>query len=1069
MQKRPPGIIPALVQPFLSTHIAGILLVLALGLGAFAVMVTPREEEPQIEVPMADIIVQAPGVGPQEMEKLVATPLEEILWQLQGVEYVYSSSQRDKAVVTVRFLVGQDLEEALVKLHNQIIMHQDMVPSLVQDWLVKPRSVDDVPILNLTLFSPERSDYELRRIGQELLARFSEKENVSRTEIYGGRPRQVRVDLDPQRLAGYGVGPLQVHNALQEADFSLTLGDFPRENQQFTVLGQGQFRAAQEVARTVVASHRGGPVYLEDVASIRDGPAEPESYTRLALSESYQERQGLEQLPQSMPAVTLALAKKKGTNAVDVAQELLQRLQELKPKLLPRDVEVEVTRNYGQTAQDKVSELFGSLFFAVGTVVVLLALTLGWRSALVVALAIPVSFSLALFGSYLLGYTINRVTLFALILSLGLVVDDPITNVDNVKRHMHLGHPGPDYATLAGVSEVFPPVLMSTLAIIASFLPLFFITGMMGPYMAPMAATVPLTVIFSTLCAMTLVPHLCNVLLRRSESGGNQGSGLQHGVPGWVMRGYRRLLLPFLRYRGLRLGLFLGVFLLLLLAASLALFRLVPLKMLPFDNKDEFQVVVDLPEGSTLESTDAVLRDLEAYLTEVPQVTNVSSFAGTASPMDFNSLVRQYYARSNPHQGEIRINLLPKDERDMPSHSLVLDLRRDLQQIVDQHGAKMKLVEIPPGPPVMSTIVAEVYAEPEKTYQEQIQAAAQVKDIMHQEPFVVDVDDSSVARHRRINFVPDKEKAALHGLSTEQLLESVRIALHGAEPAAVHTPWERDPVQVHMILPLSKRSGISELEQLQVQTSQGESVALAELGRFEYAWQEQPVQHKNLRRVVYVTAEMAGQPPGEAVLDMQSRLQKEPLPAGFSLDWRGEGEWKITLDVFRDLGIAFGAAMLGIYLLLVLQTKSLALPFLIMSAIPLTLMGIMPGFFLLNLLIGREIDGFSDPVFFTATAMIGMIALGGIVIRNSLVLIDFIRSAVSKGQEFQEAILQSGAIRLRPIVLTAMTTALGVWPITLDPIFSGLAWALIFGLAASTVFTLVLVPVSYYVLFKPKQ
>ncbi|MFW6314636.1 MAG: efflux RND transporter permease subunit, partial [Desulfohalobiaceae bacterium] len=358
MQKRPPGIIPALVQPFLSTHIAGILLVLALGLGAFAVMVTPREEEPQIEVPMADIIVQAPGVGPQEMEKLVATPLEEILWQLQGVEYVYSSSQRDKAVVTVRFLVGQDLEEALVKLHNQIIMHQDMVPSLVQDWLVKPRSVDDVPILNLTLFSPERSDYELRRIGQELLARLSEKENVSRTEIYGGRPRQVRVDLDPQRLAGYGVGPLQVHNALQEADFSLPLGDFPRENQQFTVLGQGQFRTAQEVARTVVASHRGGPVYLEDVASIRDGPAEPESYTRLALSESYQERQGLEQLPQSMPAVTLALAKKKGTNAVDVAQELLQRLQELKPKLLPRDVEVEVTRNYGQTAQDKVSELF---------------------------------------------------------------------------------------------------------------------------------------------------------------------------------------------------------------------------------------------------------------------------------------------------------------------------------------------------------------------------------------------------------------------------------------------------------------------------------------------------------------------------------------------------------------------------------------------------------------------------------------------------------------------------------------------------------------------------------------
>ncbi|MFW6388486.1 MAG: efflux RND transporter permease subunit [Desulfohalobiaceae bacterium] len=990
MQTRPPGIIPALVQPFLASHIAGIFLLLALGLGAFAVMVTPREEEPQIEVPMADIIVQAPGVGPQEMEKLVGIPLEKILWQLEGVEYVYSSSEQDRAVVTVRFFVGRDLEEALVKLHNQIIMYEDLVPPVVQDWLVKPRSIDDVPILNLTLFSPERSDYELRRIGQELLARLSETENVSRTELIGGRSRQVRVELDTQRMAGHGVGPLQIHKALEEADFSLTLGDFPWQNQEFTVLGKGQFQTAQEVARTVVAGQGSGTVYLEDVASIRDGPAEPEDYTRLALSDSYRESQGLQGVPRSMPAVTLALAKKKGTNAVEVAQELLQRLKELKPKLVPEDVQIEVTRNYGQTAQDKV------------------------------------------------------------------------------KRHMHLGHPGPEYATLAGVSEVFPPVLMSTLAIIASFLPLFFITGMMGPYMAPMAATVPLTVIFSTLCAMTLVPHLCNLLLRRSSREQAQGSGLQHGVPGWVLRGYRKLMLPFLRFKTMRLGLFLGVFVLLLLAASLALFRLVPLKMLPFDNKDEFQVVVDLPEGSTLESTDAVLRDMEAYLTQVPQVTDVSSFAGTASPMDFNSLVRQYYARSGEHQGEVRVNLLPKDEREVPSHSLVLDLRRDLQDIAHRHRATMKLVEVPPGPPVMSTIAAEVYAEPEKTYQEQIQAAAQVKEVMQKKPFVVDVDDSSIARHRRINFVLDKEKAALHGLSTRQVLQSVQIALKGAEPAAVHTPWEREPLQVHLVLPLEKRSGIHELEQLQIQTGPEQSVPLAELGSFEHAWQEQPVLHKNLRRVVYVTAELAGQPPGEAVLDMQSTLSQDPLPAGFSVDWRGEGEWKITLDVFRDLGIAFGAALLGIYLLLVLQTKSLALPFLIMSAIPLTLMGIMPGFFLLNLLVAQEVDGFSDPVFFTATAMIGMIALGGIVIRNSLVLIDFIRSALRKGQDFQEAILQSGAIRLRPIVLTAMTTAFGVWPITLDPIFSGLAWALIFGLMASTLFTLALVPVSYYVLFRPK-
>jgi len=645
-------------------------------------------------------------------------------------------------------------------------------------------------------------------------------------------------------------------------------------------------------------------------------------------------------------------------------------------------------------------------------------------------------------------------------------VDDPITNVDNVKRHMGLGGKSPGNAVLAGVSEVVVPVLMSTLAIIACFLPLFFITGMMGPYMAPMAANVPLTVIFSTLCAVTIVPWLCHRFL--SRPGIKKGGTGQQGVPHWIMNGYRGLMTPFLQSRWMRRGLFLLVTVLILAALSLVLLRMVPLKMLPFDNKDEFQVVINMPEGTSLEHTDAVVRDFEDYLSRVPEITTYTTYTGKASPMDFNAMVRGYYARQDPHQADIRINLKPRQKRDKSSHTLVLSLRRDLEDLASKHGAAMELVEVPPGPPVMATIAAEIYPEPDRTYAETIKAARHVQDIMIQEEFVRDVDISAQARHQRLEFVLDREKASLHGLDARDVLGALRLYIGGSRPASLHSPYERETVHIRMKLPLEKRSGINNLQQLHVIAGNGSAVALKELGRFEKKPVEQPVLHKNLRRVVYVTAEMAGQPPGEAVLDMKSRLSEDPLPQGFSVQWRGEGEWKITLDVFRDLGLAFGFALLAIYVLLILQTGSLGLPLLIMSAIPLTLTGIMPGFFVLNLLTGKEVDGFADPVFFTATAMIGMIALGGIVIRNSLVLIDFIRSTLKRGEDLKEAILQSGAVRLRPIVLTALTTAIGVWPITLDPVFSGLAWALIFGLISSTVFTLVLVPVTFYLLYREK-
>ena len=612
-------------------------------------------------------------------------------------------------------------------------------------------------------------------------------------------------------------------------------------------------------------------------------------------------------------------------------------------------------------------------------------------------------------------------------------------------------------------------MIMSTLAIIICFTPLFFITGMMGPYMAPMAANVPITVIFSTFCALTIVPWLSYLLLKNAktvQSPTTETDGQRIGI---IERVYRAVVGPFLASRTKRLVMGCAVIALLLLSMSLALFRLVPLKMLPFDNKNEFQLLIDMPEGTTLETTDTIVRAFEDYLYSVPEITSLVSHVGHASPIDFNGLVRHYYLRQGGHLADIRINLAEKNRRSQQSHAIVLRLRKDLENIAAAHGADLKIVEVPPGPPVLSTVVAEIYGGLDDSYGKMIDGARHVKGVMAQEPFVTDIDDSAEAVRMKVDFILDKEKAALHGVSTEAVVKSLRMALHGGSPATVHLPGERSPLMIKTILPREKRSGVVALSQLPIKTAAGEMVPLAELVEIVTVPESQPIYHKNLERVVYVTAEMAGRPPGEAILDMMQRLKKSPAPAGIRVNWAGEGEWKITLRVFRDMGIAFAAALVLIYILLVVQTDSFFMPGLIMMAIPLTLIGAMPGFWLLNVVAGTPVGGFDNPVFFTATGMIGMIALGGIVIRNSLILIEFIQDAIKRGEPFKEAILQSGAIRMRPILLTAATTALGAWPITLDPVFSGLAWTLIFGLFASTLFTLLVIPVTYYALYAKKH
>jgi len=1048
------GIVQRIVRAFVVGPLSPLLLVVSALAGIVAVLATPREEEPQIVVPMADVFVSFPGASAEEVEKLVATPLEKLLWQIDGVEHVYSISERDRAVVTVRFFVGEDRERALIRLQSRIDAHRDRVPPGVTGWIVKPVEIDDVPIVLLTLWSPTATDDTLRRCAEEFAARLDVVEDLSRTEIHGGRRREVRVELDPEALAGHGLSPLEVARALRAADASLNAGAFDRADRNVAVIAGPFVGGRRDVELLVIGAHARRPVYLRDVARVIDGPEERVARVQLTFGPAGAREGAVPGV--AYPAVTLALAKKKGTNAVTVAEEILDHAQALVGEVLPSDVHLRVTRNYGETADEKVNELLGHLLLAIITVIGLITYTLGWREGLIVAAAVPITFALTLLLNLLAGYTINRVTLFAMVLVLGLVCDDPIVDVENIHRHFRRGKLKPLQAVLFAVNEVRPPVIYATLAVILSFLPMLFISGMMGPYMRPMALNVPVAMAMSLLVAFTITPwmafHILKPLYGRGEGDADEGAGL-------FARTYRAVVAFLIDRRWSRWALLAGILALLGGAGLLALTG-VPLKMLPYDNKSEFQLLVDLPEGVTLERTERTVRDFERYLATVPEVSDFQAYVGTASPIDFNGLVRHYNFRQAPNLADLRVNLVGKAARKQQSHALTLRLRDDLEAIAKRHGARLKVVEMPPGPPVLATLVAEVRGSPTATYGELITAAREVEARLADIDGVVDTDTMAEDDHERLEFVLDKEKAALHGVDTADVVRTLRLALAGHPVATVHEPGERQPLVLRLVLPRARRSGAEELSQLRVKGSTGVLVPLAEIGLFGRRTEDPPVYHKDLERVVFVLGDIAGRPPAEVVFAMQ----EEPLPEGFETNWQGEGEWKITVDVFRDLGLAFAGALVAIYVLLVVETGTFFMPLLVMVAIPLGAIGIMPGFWLLNRWTTSDVGGYADPVWFTATGMIGMIALAGIVIRNAIILIDFIRSRREEGMDLREAILQSGGQRLRPIVLTAFTTMLGAWPITLDPIFAGLAWSLIFGIAASTGFTLVVVPVTYFAL-----
>ncbi len=1070
--KLPMGFAGKVAASFLDSKLTPLLVVASLLLGAFAVLVTPREEEPQIKVPMVDVFLRLPGATAEEVERRLVTPLEKALFEIPEVEHVYSTSQPSGGMIIVRYLVGTDPDRAALAVHTKLAERATELPVGASPPIVVPRGVDDVPALAYTLWSATASPMELRQVAQELRAELVRHPRVAQVQVLGGVRRAISVRFDRERLAAHQVSILQVHQALAGLDWKLPAGSFASGDVETEVEVGALFRSADDVATAVVSVASGRPVYLRDVATVTDGADEPVQYVWMAAGAAG----GAKSLPAGLdtPAVTLAIAKKPGTNAVDLVTELDALVARLRGPLLPADVEVTKTRDYGFTADEKSSELMKHLGLATLSVVLLMAFALGRREALVVLVAVPVTLALTLAASYLFGYTLNRVTLFALIFAIGILVDDAIVVVENIHRHLRLGWTDPRHATLYATDEVGNPTILATFAVIGALLPLAFVSGLMGPYMRSIPINASAAMLFSLLVAFVVSPWLTYRLFRKHaesmaahsdrSTAGEESERLSEGR---LDRIYRRIFAPLLASRFKRWALLGAVALLMVASVTLFPLRLAAVKMLPHDDKSELQVVIDMPEGTTLERTALVARELATTVCQLPEVTDVQTYVGTSAPFNFNGLVRHYFLRSGPLVADLQVNLLPKHDRKRASHPFAQELRTILQPIARRHGANVKVTEVPPGPPVLSTLVAEIYAP---TPGERLALAERVKGIFETTPGVVDVDWYVEGPGPRLELEVDREKAARAGVSPEVVARTLRVALAGADAAHLSDPRSREPVPVTLRLDRAQRSGIPELLAIKVHGGSGQLVALSELLRPVETTRTPFVYHKNLRPVTYVLGEVApadgssaAESPVYALLDMGDAIAEirdsagrplEVLFAGRPADgtrsalvW--DGEWQVTHDVFLDMGIAFGAVLVLIYLLVVGWFRSLVTPLIIMAPIPLTLIGIVPA---------HALGG----VFFTATSMIGFIALAGIIVRNSILLVDFVNLELEAGEPLAAAVTRAAAVRFRPIALTAAALVVGGVVILLDPIFQGLAVALIAGVVVSTALTLVVIPLLYY-------
>ncbi len=1058
------GISGRIARAFILSKLTPLLVIAALLLGAFAVLVTPREEEPQIVVPMVDVLVSYPGATPKEVEERVTTPMEKLLWEIKGVEYIYSIVSPGSNLTIVRFYVGEDAEDSLVKLYNKLMSNYDIIPPGVSQPLVKAKSIDDVPILTLTLWSesPHYSGYELRRVAMELGNEIKKGPDVSEVSVIGGQKRQVRITLDPKRLEAYGTSSFEIMQTLSRANVAIRSGTFSSNNRETVVETGGFLASAGDVASLVVRVNDGRPVYLRDVAQITDGPEEPANYVFMGLGPAAGEKGLKGSAAGQYEAVTIALSKKKGANASTVAEDALKKVEALRGQIVPSDVRVTVTRDYGETAKEKSNELLEHMLIATISVIILIALALGRRESLVVAVAVPVTLALTLLINYLYGYTLNRVTLFALIFSIGILVDDAIVVVENITRHFSLQRVTPETAVSA-VDEVGNPTILATWTVIAALLPMALVSGLMGPYMRPIPVGASAAMLFSLLVAFIVSPWLSYKVLK------NVHFEPEHEEAKGIIALYEKMLKPLIDKRKKRFAAFAVIAGLLLLSLVLIPLKGVTVKMLPFDNKSELQVIVDMPEGSTLEETAALTRGLAEYLKTVPEVTDYQSYVGTASPYNFNGLVRHYFLRSGSNVADIQVNFVPKGKRDAQSHDIAKRLRPGLKAIADRYGARIKVAEIPPGPPVLSTLVAEIYG-PDTT--RRVGIAKQVRDIFEKTEGVVDVDWFVEDDQRKISFAVDRDKAEANGIGTEAIAKSLQVALSGAPSGLVHMDTEKDPVEIFLRMPLEQRSSLSGLTSLAVPSPSGHSVPLSELVRIKDGFENKTIYHKNLKNVTYVTADVAGgdESPVYAILNMKDAVSKIRLPEGYEFEqysavqpWlenrysmKWDGEWHITYEVFRDLGGAFAAVLIIIYVLVVAWFRSFVTPAVIMAPIPLTLVGILPGHWIFG-------------AFFTATSMIGFIALAGIVVRNSVLLVDFIEMEWRDKGDLRRAVVRAAEVRFRPIVLTAAAVVVGSFVMLFDPIFQGLAIAMMFGAVASTALTLIIVPLMYYEIFRNRE
>jgi multidrug efflux pump subunit AcrB len=1050
-----------IAQGFINSKLTPLAIVAALFLGAFSILQTPREEEPQIAVPMLDVLVQMPGASAEEVTQRVSVPVERLLREIPGVEYVYSISHPGLSMVIVRFYVGTKEEDAVVETYNKLYSNLDRIPPGVSQPIIKVRSIDDVPILALTLWGKNYDAYQLRQIADELDHSIKQSDDVSETKIIGGEPRTVRVVLDTERLAAYGLTPGAVVAQLGAANNRSIAGSFAVNNQEFQIEAGDFFTRATDLQQVVVGIHSGRPVYLHDVAEkIEDGPAEPDHYVLFANAKG---ASGTSANPE-YPAVTITVAKRKGANATWIAQSILKKIGSLRGQMLPNDLNITVTRNYGETAKQKSDELLEHLLLATISVTLLIALALGWRESGVVLLAIPVTLALTLAIFYFYGYTLNRVTLFALIFSIGILVDDAIVVVENVVRHFRLpensGRPLGDVAVEA-VDEVGNPTILATFAVIAAILPMALVRGLMGPYMRPIPVGASAAMLFSLVVAFVVSPWAALRLLHRHAD--SECAAHTREDEGWTTRLYRRLMNPLMRSASLR-WIFLGSVVVLLLAAIAFIpLKWVQVKMLPFDNKSEFQVIIDMPDGTPLEQTANVAQGLGNFLGQQPDIVNYQIYAGTSGPINFNGLVRHYYLRDQSNQADIQVNLLPRQDRKAQSHEIARRLRPELDRIAAPFGARIKVAEVPPGPPVLETLVAEVYGP---DYRGQTALAAKIRKIFQQTSGVVDVDWYVEDPQTKYDMRVDLAKAALHGISAADVTRTVQIGLGGASAGLLHDPQSREDIPIEVRLSRADRSGIGNLQNLKLPGPSGELVSLRELTDVRKTTIDQSVYRKNLRPVVYVTGDVAGdiESPVYAILRMKDAIGKIQTPDGYgikqyfgttlpentehySMKW--DGEWHITVEVFRDLGLAFAAVLVLIYILVVGWFKSFKTPLVIMAPIPLTLVGILPAHALLG-------------AFFTATSMIGFIAGAGIIVRNSIILVDFIELRRAHGMPLEEAVVDAGAVRFRPMLLTAAAVVVGASVILFDPIFQGLAISLMAGEVASTVLSRMTVPVVYY-------